>query len=250
MYQLDGDVISNCAQASIAKNESNLSLWHRRLGHVNKESLINMQSKEMVKGLAIKGTDNEVACEGCLLGKQCRESFPKKSESRATDVLEIIHSDVCGPIENVSIGGSRYFLTFTDNFSRYTFVNFLKNKSEVPQCFKEFVTMAEKQTGKSVKVLRSDNGTEYTHNALSSFLKDKSIVRQLTAPYTPQQNGVSERKNRTIVESARCMLHYVGLSYKLWAEAVNNAVYVLNATSTTSLNGIVPFEVFYGKTPQ
>ena len=249
LYQLDGDVISNCAQASITKNESNLSLWNRRLGHINKESLINMQSKEMVKGLAIKGTDNEVACEGCLLGKQCRESFPKRSESRATDVLEIIHSDVCGPMENVSIGGSRYFLTFTDDFSRYTFAYFLKNKSEVPQYFKEFVTMAEKQTGKSVKVLRSDNGTEYTNNAMSSFLKDKGIVRQLTAPYTPQQNGVSERKNRTIVESARCMLHYAGLSYKFWAEAVNNAVYVLNATSTTSLNGKVPFEVFYGKKP-
>ena len=150
-------------------------------------------------------------------------------------------------MENVSIGGSRYFLTFTDDFSRYTFVYFLKNKSEVPQCFKEFVTMAEKQTGKSVKVLRSDNGTEYTNNAMSSFLKDKGIVRQLTAPYAPQQNGVSERKNRTIVESARCMLHYAGLLYKFWAEAVNNAVYVLNATSTTSLNGKVPFEVFYGK---
>ena len=183
------------------------------------------------------------------MGKRCRESFPKRWENRAKDVLEIIHSDVCGPMENVLIGGSRYFLTFTDDFSRNTFVYFLKNKSDVLKYFKEFVTMAEKQTGKCVKALRSDNGTEFTNNAMSSFLKEKGILRQLTAPYTPQQNGVSERKNRTIVESARCMLHYAGLSYKFWAEAVSNAVYVLNATGTSSLNGKVPFEAFYGKKP-
>ena len=100
-----------------------------------------------------------------------------------------------------------------------------------------------------MKVLLSDNGTEFTLNAMHSLLKEKGIVRQLTAPYTPQQNGVSARKNRTIVESARCMLHYPGLFYKFWAEAVSNAVCVLNATSTTSLNGKVPFEVFYGKKP-
>ena len=101
----------------------------------------------MVNGLATKGSDDKVACDGCLMRKQCRESFPKRSENRAKDVLEIIHSDVCGPMENVSIGGSRYFLTFTDDFSRYTFVYFLKNKSDVLKYFKEFVTMAEKQIG-------------------------------------------------------------------------------------------------------
>ena len=154
-----------------------MSLWHRRLGHINKETLISMQSKGLVNGLAIKGSDDKVACDGCLMGKQCRESFPKRSENRAKDVLEIIHSDVCGPMENVSIGGSRYFLTFTDDFSRYTFVYILKNKSEVVKYFKEFVTMAEKQTGKCVKVLRSDNGTEFTNNAMSSFLKEKGILR-------------------------------------------------------------------------
>ena len=167
--------------------------------------------------------------------------------NRAKDVLEIIHSDVCGPIENVSIGGSRYYLTFTDEFSRYTFVYFLKNKSDVPKYFKEFVTMVEKQTRKCVKILRSDNGAEFTNNAMSSCLKEKGILRQLRAPYTSQQNGVSERKNRTIVESARCMLHYAGLSYKFWTKTVSNAVYVLNATGTSSLNGKVSFEAFYGK---
>ena len=187
LYQLDGNVISNCAHASIATQESDLSSWHRRLGHINKETLISIQSKGMVNGLAIKGCDNEVACDGCLIGKQCRESFPKRSENRAKDVLEIIHSDVCGPMENVSIGGSRYILTFTDDFTRYTFVYFLKNKSDVLKYFKVFVTMAEKQTGKCVKVLRSYNGTEFTNNAMSPFLKEKGILRQLTAPYTPQQ---------------------------------------------------------------
>ena len=107
--------------------------------------------------------------------------------------------------------------------------------------------MAEKQTGKCVKVLCSDSGAEFINNAMSSFLKEKGILRQLTAPYTPRQNGVSERKNRTSVESARYMLHYAGLSYKFWAEAVSNAVYVLNATGTSSLNGKVPFESCHRK---
>ena len=109
-------------------------------------------------------------------------------------------------MENISVVGSRYFLTFTDDFSRYSFEYFLKNKSDVLQYLKEFVTMVEKQTGKSVKILRLDNRVEYTNNAMSSFLREKRILRQLTAPCTPQQNGVSERKNRTIVESARCMI--------------------------------------------
>ena len=99
-------------------------------------------------------------------------------------------------MKNISIAGSRYFLTFTDDFSRYSFEYFLKNKSEVLQYLKEFVTMVEKQTGKSVKILRSDNGIEYTNNAMSSFLKEKRILRQLTAPCTPQENGVSERKKQ------------------------------------------------------
>ena len=147
----------------------------------------------------------------------------------------------------MSIAGSRYFLTFTEDFFRYTFVYFLKNKSDVPKYFKEFVTTAEIQRGKCVKIVRSDNGVEFKNNTMSSFLKEKGILRQLTVPYTPQQNGVRERKNRTIVESTRCMLHCAGLSYKFRTEAVSNAVYALNATDTSSLDGKVIFEAFYGK---
>ena len=145
----------------------------------------------MVNGLAIKGTEDKVACDGCLIGIQYRESFAKRSENRANEVLQIIHSDVRGPLENVSISQSRYLLTFTDDFSRYALAYFLKNKSGVPNYFKEFVRMAEKQTGECVKILRSDNGAEFTNNTMSSFLKEKDILRQLTSPYASQQNGIS-----------------------------------------------------------
>ena len=110
--------------------------------------------------------------------------------------------------------------------------------------------MTQKQTGNCVKVLRSDNGTEFTSNAMSSFLKEKGTLRQLTAPYTPEQNGLNVRKNRTIIQSAGCMLLYTGLSYMFWAEAVGNAVYVLNATGTSSLDGKCHLKHSMGKSVQ
>ncbi|KAG2854887.1 hypothetical protein PC115_g25913 [Phytophthora cactorum] len=152
----------------------------------------------------------------------------KSSPNRAKQVLEVIHSDVCGPMQTSTFSGKRYFVTFTDDKSHFCVVYLLRNKSEVADKFAEFVAMAETQTGKRVKTLRSDNGGEYTSGAMAKFCKDRGIEQKFTPPYTPQLNGVAERMNRTLVECARCMLEHAGLSKSYWGEAVMTATFLRN----------------------
>jgi transposase InsO family protein len=155
---------------------------------------------EMVQGMdCVMDGESDSVCEGCIMGKQHRTKYPSGVAKRATEPFELVHSDVCGPMSVNSIGGSRYFVTFIDDYTRYTYVYFIKHKDEELAKFKECVNLATNLTGKSVKTLRTDNGGEYCSKEFESFLKEKGIVHQLTVPYNPAQNGVSERMNRTLV---------------------------------------------------
>jgi Reverse transcriptase (RNA-dependent DNA polymerase)/Integrase core domain len=187
--------------------------------------------------------------EGCVYGKHSRASFPKGQSKRASQVLELIHADLCGPMQTVSIGGSKYFLLFTDDFSRMSWIFFLHNKSETFQNFKKFKAAVEKQTGKSIKVLRTDRGGEFLSKEFNSFCDAEGIHHELTTPYTPEQNGVSERKNRTVVEFGRSMLKHKKLPNQFWAEAVATAVYVLNISPTKAVVDMTPFEAWHGFKP-
>ncbi|KAE9565727.1 hypothetical protein PC116_g28540 [Phytophthora cactorum] len=189
-------------------------------------------------------------CDGCALGKQTRVSYMKSSPNRAKQVLEVIHSDVCGPMQTSTFSGKRYFVTFTDDKSHFCVVYLLRNKSEVADKFAEFVAMAETQTGKRVKTLRSDNGGEYTSGAMAKFCKDRGIEQKFTPPYTPQLNGVAERMNRTLVECARCMLEHAGLSKSYWGEAVMTATFLRNRCPTRAItHDKSPHQVWTGKKP-
>jgi transposase InsO family protein len=159
-------------------------------------------------GIDIGSVSKWELCNGCALGKQTRVSFQSTAPERAKDVLDIVHSDVCGPMKTATFSDKRYFVTFIDDKSRFCVVFLLRSKSEVFDKFVQFVKFAETQTGKRVKVLRSDNGGEYVSNKFGSFCRDRGIVQQFTPPYTPQLNGVAERMNRTLIESARYMLEY------------------------------------------
>jgi hypothetical protein len=202
-------------------------LWHLRYGHLNFGGLELLSKKDMVRGLPYINHPNQV-CEGCLLGKQFKMSFPKESSSRAQKPLELIHTDVCGPIKPRSLGKSNYFLLFIDDFSRKTWVYFFKEKSEVFEKFKKFKAHVEKESGLVIKAIRSDRGGEFTSNEFLKYCEDNGIRRQLTVPRSPQQNGVAERKNRTILEMARSMLKSKRLPKELWAEVVACAVYLSN----------------------
>lgn len=218
-------------------------LWHCRFGHLPFKSLSLLQKQSMVKGLPVlKDLDNQ--CESCILGKHKRDSFPSSS-NRAKEHLELVHTDLCGPMQTQSIGGSSYFLTFIDDFSRKIWIYFLKNKSDTFSKFKQFKAEAEKQSAKYIKVLRSDRGGEYNSKDFIDFCKQHGIIMQTTR-YTPQQNGVAERKNQTIMNMARCMLKEKNLCNDYWAEVVATAVYILNRSPTISVQGKVPQEAWFG----
>lgn len=202
-----------------------------------------------MSGLDIDKVPKETVCKTCAKTKICVKPFTQATEKCEKYLLSVVHSDICGPINTTSIGGSRYFAAFIDDKSRYTSVYFLKTKDAVFEAFKEYRAMAEKQTGFKIKTLRSDNGREYISNAFESYLKQNGILRQLTVPYTPQQNGVAERANRTLVEMARAMLNYAKLGEHFWAEAVKTAAYIRNRTVTKVLVDKTPYELWAGMRP-
>ncbi|RVW82648.1 Retrovirus-related Pol polyprotein from transposon TNT 1-94 [Vitis vinifera] len=182
----------NFVLSLIAKIDESV-VWHKRYGHFNLKSLRFMQEAGMVEDMP-EISVNAQTCESCELGKQQRQPFPQNMSKRATHNLELIHSDICGPMSTASLSNNVYFALFIDDLSRMTWVYFLKTKSQVFSVFKSFKKMVETQSGQNVKVLRTDNGGEYISNNV--FCQETGIVHQLTAPYSPQQDGVSERKKQ------------------------------------------------------
>lgn len=223
--------------------------WHNRFGHLNFQSLKQISEKNLVHGFKIDNMPTEINCDTCNQAKLCALPFPQKANRVTERVLELIHTDVCGPMNVKSPGGNRYFVTFIDDFSRKIYVYFMRAKSEVFEKFNLFKSYVECQTGQKIKTLRSDNGKEYINNDFINCLNKCGIKRQLTVPYTPQQNGVAERANRTIVEMAKSLLIHAQLEEFLWAEAVKTAVYLRNRCPTKALNGQTPFEIWKNRKP-
>eukprot|EP00253_Pinus_taeda_P019173 PITA_19173 len=221
-------------------------LWHLKFGHLNFGGLNLLRRKGMVKGLPLIEKPDSL-CEGCILGKQHRESFPSGKSIREKAPLEIIHSDLCALMQAASLVGSQYFLTFIDDFTRNTWVYFLKNKSEVFEKFRNFKALVENQSGMHIKVLRTDRGGEYISKEFLRFCRENGIHKQFTTRYTPQQNGVAERKNRTIMDMARSMLKAKHLPNDYWAEVVNCAAYILNRCPTKAVMNRVTEEAWSGR---
>ena len=159
----------------------------------------------MVNGLPEFEIPNEV-CEECVQAKQHRNSFSRDAGSKTKAILEVVYSDVCGPIQVESIGGNRYFVSFVDDFSRKLWVYLIKKKSDVLDVFIKFKSMIERQSGHKIKVLRTDGGGEYVSRDFGALCERDGIVHDVVPPYTPQQNGTAERRNRTIMNMVRSML--------------------------------------------
>nr|GEV66263.1 retrotransposon protein, putative, Ty1-copia subclass [Tanacetum cinerariifolium] len=176
-----------------------------------------------------------------------KNSFPHRPE-RATGLLGIIHTDVCGPLRHVSRQGARYFITFADDYSRYGYIYLLKHKHGVFETFKVFKNEAENQLGKTIEVVRSDRGGEYVSQEFKDYLKACGIVQQLTPPYTPQHNGVSERRNRTLLDMVRFMMNITTLSLSFWDYALETANHILNRVPPKKVDK-TPYELWYGKVP-
>ena len=170
--------------------------------------------------------------------------------SRATQPLEIIHSDIAGPINPRSLGGALYLLMFTDDYTRFKIGYLIKRKSEALMCFKDYKALAEKHHGKPIRKLRTDGGGEYTSNEFSYLLKEEGIEAQRTTPYTPQSNGMSKRANTTIIGTTRALLHAVNAPKEYWGEAAMTAIYMRNRLPTKVLaKGGTPYELWFGRKP-
>lgn len=228
------------------KNET-ADLWHARLGHVSYGKLKEIMKKSMVKGLPNLDVRDDIVCAGCQYGKAHQLPY-KESEYQAKAPLELIHSDVFGPVKQPSISQYRYMVTFIDDFSRYVWVDFMKEKSETLNKFIEFKEKVEKEIGRRIQCLRTDNGGEYTSDEFERYLQRQNIKRQLTCPGTPQQNGVAERKNRHLAEICRSMLHAKNVPPRFWAEGMKTAAYVINRLPQAKL-GVSPYEKLWKVKP-
>ena len=223
------------------------TLWHLRYGHLHMKGLKILRDKDMVFVLPRNDTTNlwegrMHLCEGCIYGKQTRKSFPVGKTKRALHYLEVIHTDLCGPMQTKSLGGSIYFLLFIDDYIRMSWVYFPQHKSETFQKFQIFKAMVENRSDCHIKVLRTYRGGEFISKEFNVFCKEEGIQRELTAPYAPEQNGIAKRKNRTIVDMARSMLQARRLLIQFWAEAVTTSIYLLNLSLTKAVMNRTSYE--------
>ena len=246
---LDGTTIDNSENVQLVSTlPLDLTLWHRRLGHLNHDSIKKMLRHDLVTGLTLNSEAKpDPVCEPCLAGKMHANPFVS-SDSRSTELLELIHSDL-HHTGVTSHGGYNYWITFIDDYSRFKAVVPLKRKSDAFDAFKLFKAFAENHTGKAIKKFRCDKGGEYMSNEFIDFLNASGIAKQYTVRNRPQQNGVAERANRTLAERITAMLEESGLSKRYWAECLAALVHVLNCCPTVIVNDATPYEIWHKKKP-
>ncbi|GKF24327.1 putative ribonuclease H-like domain-containing protein, partial [Tanacetum coccineum] len=178
-------------------------LWYRRLGHINFKNINKLVKDNLVRGLPTKRFENDQTCVACLKGKQHRDSCKSKVLNPITKPLFMLHMDLFGPNFVSSLMHKEYCLVVTDDYSRFTWVFFLTTKDETSDVLKKFIKEIENLVDKKVKIIKSDNGTEFKNKVMDDFCKEKGIKREYSVAKTPQQNGITERKNRTLIEAAR-----------------------------------------------
>lgn len=243
LYELD---VRTIKQENCNIVQTDIKVWHERLGHLNVKELQNMCKNGMIP-VTLSGNQNFV-CEACQYGKQARRPFLKSTRG-PTQPGEIVYSDVCGPIEEPSVSGMKYFVLFKDGATSYRYVYFMKHKNEVFQYFLKYNAIVKNRFQRDLHILHTDNGSEYVNQEFTSFLENKGITHERTAPYTPQQNGRAEREMRSIMETARTMLYAKDIPLKMWAEAVNCAIYLLNRNTSSQTGDVTPFELWHGVKP-
>ncbi|RVW17871.1 Retrovirus-related Pol polyprotein from transposon RE1 [Vitis vinifera] len=216
-------------------------LIHNRLGH---PSLSKFQ--KMVPRFS---TLSSLPCESCQLGKHTRVSFPKRLNNRAKSPFELVHTDVWGPCRTASTLGFQYFVTFIDDYSRCTWLFLMKNRAELFSIFQKFYTEIQTQFNISIRVLRSDNAREYFSAQFTSFMSHHGILHQSSCAHTPQQNGVAERKNRHLVETARTLLLHSHVPFRFWGDAVLTACYLINRMPSSVLHDQIPHSLLFPDQP-
>jgi hypothetical protein len=224
-------------------------IWHKRFGHLNFRYMQQLSKNILVDGL-LDILFSKGVCEGCVLKKHPQEKFVKGNSQRASTPLDLIQSDLMGPFPHPSINKVRFFLIFVDDFSHFTWIYFLRQKSEVFQHLKYFKALVETQFGNKIKVLQNDNGGEYVNHDIHNIFHEAGIQLQHIVPYIPQQNGVAKRKNRSLKEMASCMLHAKSLPQRLWAEALKCETSIQNRSPHRSIKDKTPYKAWSSLKPK
>nr|GEU71588.1 hypothetical protein [Tanacetum cinerariifolium] len=240
-----GDLTFLFAKATL--DESNL--WHKRLAHVNFKTINRLVKENLVRGLPTKVFENDHTCVAFKKGKQHKASCKTKPVSSIDQPLFRLHMNLFGPTFVKNLNKKSYCLVITDDYSRFTWVFFLATKDETTPIIKTFLTGLENQLSLKVKVIRSDNGTEFKNFDHNQFCRLKGIKREFSVPRTPQQNGIAERKNKTLIKAVRTMLADSLLPIPFWAEAVNTACYVQNRVLLTKPHNKTLYELLHGRLP-
>ena len=235
--------------ANVASRGNAVDL-HARMGHAPVEVLRKMVTSNMIKDAQIPSKPNGPSvCRGCQEGKMVQKPFPSNRDKRTYNTFEMLHFDICGPMEEKSLGGSKYLLLIVDEASGCMKGFCLHAKSESEECIKKYITMVQTQFNKKVKFVRHDGAREFATNSLQDFYEVEGIEQQTTVPYAHQANGTAERAIRTIVTIGRSMLHHAKLDKRFWAEAAMTAVYVKNRLPSPKISHKTPFEIVYNSKP-
>ncbi|GJW49812.1 retrovirus-related pol polyprotein from transposon TNT 1-94 [Tanacetum coccineum] len=236
-----------CLLSKASRNKS--WLWHRRLNHLNFGTINDLARKDLVRGLPRLKFEKDHLCSACQLGKSKKHTHKPKTENTNLEVLNTLHMDLCGPMRVQTVNGKKYILVIVDDYSRFTWVKFLRSKDETPTVVIKFLKQIQVGLNKTVRFIRTDNGTEFVNKTLYDHYEKVGIFHQKTVPRTPQQNGVVERRNRTLVEAARTMLIFSKAPMFLWAEAVATACYTQNRSLIHTRHEKTPYELVHNKKP-
>ncbi|KAF5775382.1 putative RNA-directed DNA polymerase [Helianthus annuus] len=253
LYILDmSQAITTSAQVTcfvLKATEKESISWHRRMGHIHLRKMNHLVKNNLVNGVPVRSFHLQDICVSCQKGKQTKKSHPLKKINTVSMPLERLHMDLFGPMKHKTTFGDAYCLVVTDDYSRFSWVSFMAHKSATPGILKDLLTMLENLYSLKVKRIRSDNGTEFKNQVMDEFCTSKGILHEYSSRYTPQQNGVAERKNRTIIETARTMLVESELPIQFWGEAVSAACYTLNRVLTVKRHGKTCFELLQKRKP-
>ncbi|GJW14887.1 retrovirus-related pol polyprotein from transposon TNT 1-94 [Tanacetum coccineum] len=236
-----------CLLSKASKNKS--WLWHRHLNHLNFGTINDLARKDLVRGLPRLKFEKDHLCSACQLGKSKKHTHKPKTKNTNLEVLNTLHMDLCGPMRVQTINGKKYILVIVDDYSRFTWVKFLRSKDETPEVVIKFLKQIQVGLNKTVRNIRTDNGTEFVNKDLTDYYERVSIFHQKTVSRTPQQNGVVERWNRTLVEAARTMLIFSKAPMFLWAEVVATACYTQNRSLIHTRHCKTPYELVHDKKP-
>nr|GEY05434.1 hypothetical protein [Tanacetum cinerariifolium] len=234
-----------CLLSKASKTKS--WLWHRRLSHLNFGAINHLARQGLVRGLPKLKFEKDHLCSACAMGKSKKTFHKPKSEDTNQEKLYLLHMNLCGPMRVESVNGKKYILVIVDDYSRFTWVKCLRSKDEAPDFFIKFLKMIQVQLKVPVRRIRTDNRTEFVNQTLCEYYEQVGISHETLVARSPQQNGVIERCNRTLIEAAHTMLIYAQALLFLWAKAVATACYTQNRSIVRVHHGKTPYDLLHNK---